>query len=54
MQNLPKFIYTKVFIVCIFINDVDDILIHTLVDDNAISPVRIASTDYRSLTTYTI
>ena len=47
MQNLPKIIYTKVFIVCIFINVVDDISLHTLVDDNDISPVINTITDYK-------
>ena len=47
MQILPKIIYTKVLMVWIFINVLDDILIHTLMDDNDISPVINTSTDYK-------
>ena len=44
----------KVFIVYIFINVVNDVPLHTLVDDNDISTVINTSTDYKSQTTYTI
>jgi hypothetical protein len=47
MQHLPKIIYTRVLIVCIFINPWHDISLHTLVDDNDISPVLNTSTDHK-------
>ena len=47
MQNLPKIIYTRVLIVCIFINVGHDIPLHTLVDDNDISPVINNSTEHK-------
>ena len=47
MSNLPKIIYKRVLIVCLFINVGHDIPLHTLVDDNDISPVINTSTDHK-------
>lgn len=47
MQHLPNIIYTRVLIVGIFINAGHDISLHTLVDDNDISPVINTSTDHK-------
>ena len=47
MQNLPKIIFTRILIVCIFINVGHDIPLHTLVDDNDISPVTNNSTEHK-------
>ena len=47
MQHLPKIIYTRILIVCIFINVGHDIPLHTLVEDNNISPVIDTRTDHK-------
>ena len=54
MQNLPKIIFTRVLIVCIFINVGHDIPLHTLVDDNDISPVINNRLNTKSQITHTI